>query len=163
MTPRPARDIDAAAIDALLREAFGGAEEAVLVAALRAEGAVVVELVTEDVTGITGHILFSAAPIGATSAVALAPLSVASAARRQGVGAALVRDGLARCAAAGTEAAHVLGEPAYYARFGFRPAPDVTGAAWCGHPAFQAMALLPGAGLSGAVRYARAFGVLGAE
>jgi putative acetyltransferase len=159
---RPARLADAEMIAALLRDAFGGVEEARLVAALRAEGAVVAELVAETADGIAGHILFSAAPIGAASAVALAPLAVARPARRQGLGAALVRDGLARCAAAGVTAAHVLGDPDYDARFGFQPARGMAGAPWCDHPAFQVMALGPCPAPCGAVRYARAFGVFGA-
>ena len=61
---RPARLADAEMIAALLREAFGGAEEATPVAALRAEGAIVAELVAGTAEGITGHILFSAAPNG---------------------------------------------------------------------------------------------------
>ena len=49
----------------------------------------------------------------------LAPLAVLPAAQRQGVGSALVREGLARCRAAGYAIVVVLGDPAYYSRFGF--------------------------------------------
>ncbi len=158
MTPalRPARASDAGAIDALLRAAFGGAAEAALVAALRAEGAVVAELVAE---GIAGHILFTRSPVDGAPVVALAPLAVAAAARRRGLGAALVRAGLACCAQAGATAVLVLGDPAYCGRFGFRRAAGITGAPWCGHAAFQAQSLHPGLALPrGTVRYAEAFG-----
>ena len=158
---RAVRAADHAAIDALLRAAFGDDAEARLVAALRAEGAVVAELVAE---GVAGHILFSPAPVGGVPAVALAPLAVAEGARRRGLGAALVRAGLACCAEAGAAAALVLGDPAYYARFGFHPAEGITGAPWCGHPAFQALSLRPAAPVPrGEVRYACAFARLGED
>nr|WP_272876799.1 GNAT family N-acetyltransferase [Neoroseomonas terrae] len=122
----------------------------------RETGAVVAELVEEDVAG---HVLFTWAPIGDVPVAALAPLAVAAPARRQGLGAALVRAGLASCADAGAAAVLVLGDPAYYARFGFRRAEAVTGAPWCGHPAFQALSLRAGWSVpSGVVRYPRAFG-----
>ncbi len=156
---RPVHAADAAAIDVLLRDAFGGEAEAALVAALRAERAVVTELVAE---GIAGHVLFTRAPVDGAPVVALAPLAVAAASRRQGLGAALVRAGLARCAEAGATAVHVLGDPAYYGRFGFRRAEGITGAPWCDHPAFQALSLQPGLPLPrGTVRYADAFGLVG--
>jgi putative acetyltransferase len=161
---RAARAPDAAAIDALLRAAFAGAAEACLVVALRAEGAVVTELVAEAGGAIVGHVLFSPAPVDGVPVVALAPLAVAAGARRQGVGAALVQEGLARCAAAGAQAALVLGDPAYYGRFGFRPAEGMSGATWCSHPAFQALALAAGAAPPrGVVRYACAFGATGQD
>lgn len=162
MALRPARAEDAAAIDALLRAAFGGEAEARLVGLLRAEGAVVAELVAEQAGVILGQVMFTWAPVGAARVAALAPLAVAEVARRQGTGAALVREGLARCAAAGATAAHVLGEPAYYGRFGFRAAHGITGAPWCGHPAFQVLTLVPDAPPpQGEVRYAQAFAALG--
>jgi predicted N-acetyltransferase YhbS len=58
----------------------------------------------------------------------------------------------------------VLGDPAYYARFGFVPARGITGAPWCSHAAFQALSLVPGlATPRGVVRYACAFGTLGED
>jgi len=164
MTPtlRDARADDARAIGALLRAAFDGDAEVLLVAALRCAGDVIAELVAEREGAVLGHVLFSEAPVGAARAVCLAPLAVDASARREGIGTLLVREGLARCAAAGAAAAHVLGEPAYYARFGFRPAEGITGAPWCVHPAFQALSLVPGgAPPRGAVRYPPAFAALG--
>ena len=71
---------------------------------------------------------------------------------------------MAACRAAGFGWAVVMGEPAYYARFGFRPA---SGFGLCdeygGGSAFQVIELLPGALPSGAglVRYAPEFASLG--
>lgn len=161
---RDARAEDAPAIDALLRTAFGGDAEATLTAGLRRDGDVVAELVAERNGAVIGHVLFTEAPVGGARAVCLAPLAVAEPDRRRGTGAALVREGLARCAAAGAMAAHVLGDPAYYARFGFRRARGITGTPWCGDPAFQVLPLVGDRPLpKGAVRYARAFAAFGAS
>jgi putative acetyltransferase len=59
----------------------------------------------------------------------------------------------------------VLGEPAYYARFGFRPASEFgLSDEYRGGSAFQAMELIDGALPAGAglVRYAHEFATLGA-
>jgi putative acetyltransferase len=159
---RAARPGDHAVVAALLREAFGGPGEATLVEALRADGVVLTELVAEAGDGtLAGHVLFSPMTVGAAPALALAPLAVAAAARRQGLGAALVRAGLRAAAARPEGWCLVLGEPAYYARFGFRAedAAAVTGVPWAGHPAFAALRLRPDApALAGPARYACAFG-----
>jgi putative acetyltransferase len=80
------------------------------------------------------------------------------------VGCALVRAGVEACTTAGFDWIVVLGDPAYYARFGFRPAAaaglrDEYG----GGPAFQVLELRPGslpAGV-GLIRYAPEFASLG--
>jgi putative acetyltransferase len=50
----------AGTLRALIRAAFGGENEACLVEALRAAGAVVVELAALEVGKAVGHVLFSA-------------------------------------------------------------------------------------------------------
>lgn len=52
----------------------------------------------------------------------LAPLAVAPEAQGRGIGSALVRAGLKVCAEGGVDGVVVLGDPAYYGRFGFKPA-----------------------------------------
>lgn len=51
----------------------------------------------------------------------LGPVAVLSAHRRRGVAASLIRKGLAQSKADGWAAVFVLGDPAYYGRFGFSP------------------------------------------
>jgi putative acetyltransferase len=91
----------------------------------------------------------------------LGPLAVHPVHQRRGVGADLVRAALDACRALGRSVVVVLGEPAYYARFGFRPAAP-QGLHFHTHAfdgAFQVVALAPDAlaGRSGWVRYHRAF------
>ncbi|MCW1841099.1 GNAT family N-acetyltransferase [Prosthecomicrobium hirschii] len=74
---------------------------------------------------ILGHLLFSrltvAPPNDRRRAVCLAPLAVAPGRQTTGIGTALVREGLARLEASGEDIVLVLGDPAYYGRFGFHP------------------------------------------
>lgn len=102
----------------LLTRAFGGPNEAALVARLHADGAAAIALVACIGGAVAGHILFSPM-IAPMRALALAPLAVAPEHQRRGIGAALVRAGMARAAAEGCQAVFVLGDPAYYRRFGF--------------------------------------------
>ncbi|WP_422048964.1 GNAT family N-acetyltransferase [Shimia sp.] len=114
--PETAADIDA--IHSLSEAAFGQPEEARLVDMLRAEGDAALSLVAEEDGHIIGHVLFSpmAAPV---RTLGLGPLSVAPDHRKQGIGAALVRHGLAQAQREGWQASFVLGNPAYYSRFGY--------------------------------------------
>lgn len=113
---------DAAAVRRVVSAAFGRTEEADLVEALRETGAAALALVAEEAGAIVGHVLFSRlrAPAGC---LALAPVAVAPGRQGRGIGAALIRDGLARAGRAGWRAVFVVGAPAYYARFGFRADP----------------------------------------
>lgn len=163
---------DAAAIAAVLVAAFrqpGGGQpaEAELVAALRAAGALSLSLVAEAADGtLVGHIAFSPVTVdgrGGDRLLGLAPLAVLPGWQGRGLGTALVEAGLARARAGGAELAFVLGEPAFYRRFGFRWAAE-RGIAW-EHPAppeaLMAVALGPGAGAGtsrrGLLRYHPAF------
>lgn len=112
---RPEAPGDAAAVSALLTRAFGGPAEADLVDRLRADGDAAISLVA-DRGGVCGHVLLSPM-VAPFPALALAPLAVAPERQRQGIGAALVTAALA--AAAEWRAVFVLGDPAYYGRFGF--------------------------------------------
>jgi len=162
---RDERPRDEAAIHAVVAQAFGRATEADLVKSLRANGKVVVSLVAEEEGQVLGHVLFSPVVIEAVTAsdaaLGLAPLAVLPAFQRLGIGSALVSAGLARCRALGHTRVVVLGEPAYYERFGFSTATDF-GIRYPGaapRAAFMALALVPGAldGRAGVARYAAEF------
>jgi len=104
------------------RTAFGGSEEAELVDKLRDSDALV-SLVAESELSIVGHIMLSRMWIRTTSevatAVALAPVAVLPDFQRQGIGARLIDEGLARMKQRGERIVIVVGHPSYYPRFGF--------------------------------------------
>lgn len=154
---RAATPGDHGAIDALLEAAFPTDAEARLVRALRQEGAARIELVAEAEGAVIGHVLFSAmaAPAGA---VALAPVAVAEAWRRRGVADRLIREGLAR--AEGATLAVVLGDPAYYGRFGFTAEGAKGFACVYAGPYLMAAALGEGAPTEGELIYPGAFAAL---
>jgi len=142
---RYARAADHPAIADVVAAAFGRADEADLVARLRTDGDVIFELVAEEDGVETGHILFSrlwADHAGLFGA--LAPLAVRPEGQRAGVGSALVRAGLASAREFGCHGVLVLGDPAYYGRFGFsaETAAQVQ-APFRGLAAFQGLALEP--------------------
>jgi predicted N-acetyltransferase YhbS len=107
------------AIREIHRLAFGRPAEAKLVDDLRQSRDAAISLVAERDSQIIGHVLFSKlkAPM---KAVGLAPVAVHPSFQKQGVGSALVREGLAQAKEDGWMCGFVLGDPAYYGRFGFR-------------------------------------------
>src|ERR1700760_521058 len=109
---------------------------------------------------VIGHVLCSRGDLDGQPALGLAPLSVHPGHQRRGVGSALMHAVLGAADALGEPLAALLGDPAYYARFGFAPArgyrirPPVPG--W--EPHFQVRALTAyRASLTGTFRYAEAF------
>jgi putative acetyltransferase len=120
---RETRPGDRAAIHAVETAAFGQPDEADLVERLVAAGDVVLELVAVDGETIIGHILFSRLMVedgAGRPAVALAPLAVAPDRQWQGVGMALMAEGHRLLVERGETLSVVLGDPAYYARAGYR-------------------------------------------
>ena len=166
---RAERAEDIPAIHALNVAAFETRVEANLVDALRERAEPMLSLVADEDGTIVGHILFS--PVGLsgdaeTRIVGLAPMSVLPARQRQGLGSALVREGLERCREMGYDAVVVLGHPEYYPRFGFVPASRFGIGCEYEVPdeAFMALELVPGAlkGRPGTIRYHPAFADVGA-
>ena len=156
---------DHRAIAALHTAAFGRDYEATLVGRLRRERVVEASLVAAQGEELLGHILFSTLGVEVdgrkVKAAALAPLSVAPAQQRKGVGSALVRAGIAALRERGLEAIVVLGHPNFYPRFGFSaPLASRLAAPFRGE-AFMALELVPDAlaGQAGSVAYAQAFGL----
>ncbi|MDH7797812.1 MULTISPECIES: N-acetyltransferase [unclassified Beijerinckia] len=117
---------DIAAIHHVVEAAFGQAVEAALVDQLRAAGDSVISLVAIEEEAVVGHVMFSrmTAPF---KALGLAPVAVLPQWQGRGIGSALIREGLKRAAAEAWpeawsepwQAVFVLGDPAYYRRFGF--------------------------------------------
>lgn len=114
---------DLVAIEELYPDAFPDEDLLPVVRGLLSEGPTVLSLVGIADGALVGHVIFTTCGLaGTTDAVALlGPLGVASARQGQGIGSALVRAGLQRMDQAGTKQVYVLGDPAYYSRFGFEP------------------------------------------
>jgi putative acetyltransferase len=142
---------DVATIHRVNELAFGRADEAAIVDALRENGALALSFVAIVDDEIVGHIAFSPVEIardgGTDIALGLAPMAVLPSHQRRGVGSRLVRDALDELRRAGHHAVVVLGHPEYYPRFGFERASRF-GLSW-EHPApddaFMALELSPGA------------------
>ena len=133
---------DLPAILRVHRAAFGQAEEAELTRDLLADPTAqpALSLIAEEDGQALGHVLFSRArltdPDSDLLASILAPLAVVPQAQRKGLGGALVKAGLEHLRKEGVALVFVLGDPAYYARFGFAPA---------GRQGFEAPYALPAA------------------
>ena len=163
-TIRDERPGDEPAIAALTRAAFrdiahSAGNEAAIVERLRADGDLAISLVAENLDrAIVGHVAFSPVAIsdGMPRWYGLGPVSVIPLRQRAGIGSALIEEGLERLRQMDAGGCVVLGDPAYYRRFGF--AHD-RALAYPGPPPeyFQRM-ILSGEAPRGTVTYAPAFG-----
>ena len=141
------------------------APEARLVDELRADGDVVPALsLVACLDGVVvGHVVCSRGRVGDRPLLGLGPLGVLPAHQRRGVGLALMHGVLAAADALDEPAVVLLGDPAYYGRFGFELAaplgllpPDPS---WAQH--FQVRRLHAWDGShTGTFQYADAFGRL---
>jgi len=160
---RPASPADRGAIRVVNERAFDRAGEADLVARIVDDGDAVLELVAERDGAILGHVLFSRLSVvgadGTVAAVALAPLAVDPARQGAGVGAELVREAHLRLRDAGETLSVVLGDPAYYGRFGYAHARAAGFECEYQCEALQALAWAD-APETGRLAYPRAFGGL---
>lgn len=161
---RPETDADKAAVFELNAEAFATDAEARLVDALRGAAKPCISLVATEDHEIVGHIMFSPVSLGEfdrLQLMGLAPMAVAPSWQRRGIGTRLVDAGLERCRGLGIGAIVVLGHPAYYPRFGFRPASEwaINSEYEVPDDAFMLLELSPGYlhGYQGTISYHAAF------
>lgn len=122
---RPEKETDVATIRAVNVAAFRTVAEANLVDALREQALPLVSLVAEMNGAVVAHIMFSPVSLSGhpdLRVMGLAPMAVAPAHQRRGIGSALVRAGLEQCTYLGFAAVVVLGHPEFYPRFGFATA-----------------------------------------
>lgn len=118
---------DVAAIEAVTRAAFLSAPhtsrtEHHVVRALRRSGNLAVSLVATVDSDVVGHIAMSPITVsdGSPRWYGLGPLSVEPLCQKRGIGNQLVEVGLTALRELGAKGCVVLGDPAYYKRFGFQ-------------------------------------------
>lgn len=119
---RRATESDREAIEEIVRSAFGGGKDEVdLVRGVWGSDAYLpeLELVVEERGSVVAHVLHSRGDIDGRAVAALAPLAVAPAHQRVGIGGALLEEAITRVDRAGWPLIALLGHPTYYPRFGF--------------------------------------------
>ncbi len=161
MRVRPESAADIEAVRAVHDAAFGQAAEGKLVDALRGGSSwhPSLSLVAELDGEIVGHVLVTDVTLAGRPVFALGPIGVLPAHQRSGVGSALMAAAMDAAATTDRGMITLLGDPAYYTRFGFTPASDMR----CGGPVGRAARLLHGAEASRVLgRSCRDAGVPGA-
>jgi len=164
---------DWAAVEFLTREAFfnkyqPGCEDHYLIHILRGDPAVVTQLcdVCEENNEIIGHIFYTHSSVvssdgNAFPVLTFGPISVHPDKQNLGIGSHLIRTTLARAAEMGFSGVVITGNPAYYHRFGFRPASDfgILFEDGSSFPELMAVELTPGSlkNIHGCIRFAPAF------
>ncbi len=116
---------DGAAIEALLDESFGIRRHTKISYRYRIGRPPVETLSLVALKGSTlvGSIRYWTLRLDEQPALLLGPLAIAPHLRGVGIGRALVRESLGRAADLGHRLVFLVGDPAYYCRFGFTPAP----------------------------------------
>ncbi|MBO6527618.1 GNAT family N-acetyltransferase [Erythrobacter sp.] len=160
---RPEEPRDHAAIGVVTQAAFADAphsdgSEVRIIDRLRSDGDLTLSLVAEDGERIVGHVAVSPVQItdGSPDWYGLGPIAVLPSLQRQGVGLRLMQRAIADMRMRGARGIVLLGDPAYYQRFGFEHDPQLV---FPGPPAeyFQRL-VIDGDAPSGTVSYAPAFG-----
>jgi putative acetyltransferase len=129
---RSETDADVTAITEVTVAAFKTLEisnhtEQFIITALRAAKALTVSLVAEAGGCVIGHIAFSPVTIsdGTRNWYGLGPVSVLPEYQRQGIGKALVQEGLSRLTEMNAQGCCLVGHPDYYRKFGFKNMPEL--------------------------------------
>ena len=119
---------DLVSLEALYPEAFPDEDLLPLVRELLGPSSTSLSLIATIDTSVVGHVLFTKCQVAESPGrdALLAPLAIAPAWQRRGIGSAIVRAGLQRLEEAGVSQVYVLGDPAYYGRLGFRTETRVT-------------------------------------
>ena len=158
---------DILTVDKLLKSTFETDAEANLVMKLRENGHRSLSLVASTDEGeLIGFVLFSPVTLNGVDYnwQGLAPLAVKEGFRGQGIAQKLIEEAFASLFELGYPACVVLGDPAYYSRFGFVPAESNQLRCQWEVPvgAFQVKALVEGVldGHNGLVEYCSEFSEL---
>lgn len=129
---RPETEADVEAIRDVTVAAFktldiSNQTEHLIIETLRAANALTISLIAEIDGRVVGHIAFSPVTLSDDTEdwYGLGPLSVLPEYQRQGIGKALVREGLQRLEDLGARGCCLVGHPDYYGKFGFENPPGL--------------------------------------
>ena len=139
---------------------FSDGDEQDLVDTLRERGELALSLVAVDPEGtIIGQVAFSPATIDHAECgwFQMAPVSVSPTLQHRGIGTSLIREGIEQLRRRGANGVAVVGNPAYYEKFGFAVTPDLVTLSDRDAPFFRALPLAQPVP-SGTLRYSSAFG-----
>lgn len=132
ITIRTEQEQDVSSIGRVTEAAFASAKhasgtEAQIVEALRAAGELTISLVAESNGEVVGHVAVSPVQIsdGSKNWFGFGPVSVLPEYQRQGVGTCLMRSAIDALRRGGAQGCVLVGDPAYYERFGFKTVPDL--------------------------------------
>lgn len=155
---------DKPAVQDLTTRAFGRPDEAELITKLEAAETVMLQMVAEMDGQIVGHILFYPLGVfGKLGAAGLGPMSVDPWVQKEGIGKALVTEGMAHMKAAGVAIVFVLGHDWFYPKLGFTVEAAAEFSTPLKGPHFMANRLRFGPPMSGRLVFPEPFGVPIAE
>lgn len=146
-------------LEAFAQHPISRQTEHLIVEGLRAADALALSLVAVARDEVVGHIAFSPVPIGQTAQgwLLVGPLAVLPGHQGHGIGSSLVSAGLAESRSRGDLGCVLVGDPAFYERFGFA---TCQAAAYAGVPAEYLLCLsFSGREPNGDVRAHPAFAV----
>jgi putative acetyltransferase len=125
--PADVPEIEAVTVAAFLNAPHAGHNEQRIVDALRQAGALTLSLVAEAGGVIVGHVAVSRVTIsdGRIGWFGLGPVSVVPEFQRRGIGSFLMKEALRILRERGAAGCVLLGDPAYYGRFGFSADPTL--------------------------------------
>ena len=124
-TPNDYDSIRGILIAAFANHPYSHQTEHLIVEGLRADNALTLSLVAEVDGRVVGQIAFSPVKIDGKDCewLGLGPVAVTPGLQRQGIGQALVNEGLKQIRGLGAQGCVLVGDPAFYRRFGFENNP----------------------------------------
>ncbi len=125
--PHDIAAIESVTVAAFLNAVHSDHTEQFIVRALRNSGQLSVSLVADDEGTVIGHVALSPVTIlnGATDWYGVGPISVAPEHQGRGIGTQLMERALTELRSLNASGCVVLGDPGYYARFGFNVEPSL--------------------------------------
>jgi predicted N-acetyltransferase YhbS len=119
----PETDADAAAVEGLVLAAFGPGRFAKTAERLRESAALTAGFVARLDGRLIGSVRLWAITVGEARSAFLGPIAVEASSRSGGLGADLVRACIDHASAGDLDGLLLVGDPPYFSRFGFVPAP----------------------------------------